>query len=69
MSLIVKEFVNTNQLEPVRILICGPPGSGKSVISDALARKFHIPVVRIADVIAACFAKVIYCIHICTHLN
>lgn len=52
-STVAAEFVNHENLQPVKILISGPPCSGKSALADHLGRKYSLPVVRAADLLAA----------------
>lgn len=46
------EFVKERNLRPVRVMVAGAPGSGKSFYAERLARQLYVPHVRLADVIA-----------------
>jgi adenylate kinase family enzyme len=46
------EYIATRNLQPVRLLIQGPPASGKSMLADELGQRYSIPVYRALDLIA-----------------
>lgn len=45
------EFVRARNLKPVRVLVTGAPGGGKSFYASRLASQYYIPHVRLADVV------------------
>jgi hypothetical protein len=47
------EYIAERRLRPVRVAVVGPPASGKSSLADSLARRYFVPVVRAAEVVAA----------------
>lgn len=51
------EFVNAKKLRPVRSLMLGPPGSGKTMFSKKLAKQLYLPYVSVGDVIREALAK------------
>ena len=48
---VVEEFVRTRRAEPVRVWVTGPPCSGKSRWSRAIAARYHLPVLSISELI------------------
>lgn len=46
-----REFITERGLTPVRIMLHGAPGSGKSFYANQLSSKYYVPVIRIKDVI------------------
>lgn len=51
LELLRNEFVLTHKLIPLKILVIGPPGSGKSVLSDKISIYYNIPKINILDII------------------
>ncbi|CAD5122064.1 DgyrCDS10516 [Dimorphilus gyrociliatus] len=49
---IVREYRESRALQPLRILIHGPPCSGKSTIASQLCKHYKLHHIKIADVIA-----------------
>eukprot|EP00892_Ulva_mutabilis_P009907 jgi/Ulvmu1/7289/UM035_0077.1 len=47
------EFIHHENLQPLKILITGPPCSGKSALADHLGCKYSLPVIRVAELLAA----------------
>ena len=47
------EFIQQENLYPMKILITGPPCSGKSALADHLGYQYLLPVIRVADLLAA----------------
>lgn len=51
------EFVLNRGLKPLRSLVLGPPGAGKSLFSKQLAEKFYLPYITLGDIIQETLAK------------
>eukprot|EP00736_Rhodelphis_marinus_P001331 Rmarinus@m.7421 len=51
MALVVKEYLTTRNITPIRILLNGPPGAGKSSVAKALTKNYRIPLVKVKDAI------------------
>ncbi|CBZ53311.1 putative dpy-30 motif-containing protein [Neospora caninum Liverpool] len=50
---VAAEFCKWRNLRQVKILVAGPPGSGKSLLTGLLAAKLNTPAVRTQDVVDA----------------
>lgn len=49
---IIDEFVQARALRPIRLAICGPPGSAKSTVAKRVADLLYLPLINIRDVMA-----------------
>jgi len=49
---VVEEFRESRTLQPMRVMLYGPPASGKSFYAKELADEYELPLIRAADVIA-----------------
>eukprot|EP00930_Biecheleria_cincta_P040740 TRINITY_DN27902_c0_g2_i1.p1 TRINITY_DN27902_c0_g2~~TRINITY_DN27902_c0_g2_i1.p1 ORF type:complete len:851 (-),score=245.49 TRINITY_DN27902_c0_g2_i1:71-2602(-) len=45
------EFTRWRRLQPVRICVTGPPGSGVSKVSQELAELYHVPAVQLEELV------------------
>lgn len=52
-GMVAKEFIQDRDLHPHRIVIMGPPCSGKSTLANHLGHRYKLPVLRVTDLIAA----------------
>jgi Adenylate kinase len=52
-DLVKADFIAARQLQPVRMVIHGPPASGKSLLADELGKRYSVPVYRAKDIIAS----------------
>ena len=52
--LIIDEFNKFRGLRPNKILINGPPVSGKTYFGNLLAKQYNIPHILVKDVVDAC---------------
>jgi adenylate kinase len=46
-----KEFTSLRNLSPVKILVTGPPASGKTLLSHKLSKFFNLPVYNISTIV------------------
>lgn len=46
-----QEFVEARGLVPVKVLVSGPPASGKTYFAKKLASFYNVPVIKVADVV------------------
>ena len=46
-----KEFTSSNKLTPIKIVITGPPASGKTFLSERLSTFYNIPVYNVKNLI------------------
>lgn len=46
-----KEFNDYYNLQPVKIIILGPPGSGKTELANKLTHNYNIPIINILDIV------------------
>lgn len=53
MGQMIQNFVHVHQLQPVKIVLMGPPASGKSALAQHLAAQYSLPVLTAADILAA----------------
>lgn len=50
-SQVSAEFIQQNNLKPLKIVITGPPCSGKSALADHLGHQYSLPVIRASDLL------------------
>lgn len=48
-EILFKEFRSSRGIEPIKIIIDGPPCSGKSTLADQLTEFYEIPLIKIED--------------------
>lgn len=53
MRQVAEEFIQHNNLQPLKILVTGPPCAGKSTFADHLGHQYSLPVIRASDLLAA----------------
>lgn len=51
-----QEYITARNLHPIRVFVTGGPCSGKSFYSEAIAKEFAIPHVRIQDILLSTLA-------------
>lgn len=54
---VMSEYVDKRGLRPLRVMVHGPPGSGKSFFSGLLAAKYYLPHLKIGDIIEEALSK------------
>ena len=52
MAQVKEEFLDTRGVRPLRILICGPPLSGKSYVASRISYRFSLPLITADSIIA-----------------
>ena len=45
------EFTKARNLNPLKIVICGPPASGKSYLAERLGVLYNLPHYKITDIV------------------
>eukprot|EP00929_Paragymnodinium_shiwhaense_P123166 TRINITY_DN9667_c0_g1_i1.p1 TRINITY_DN9667_c0_g1~~TRINITY_DN9667_c0_g1_i1.p1 ORF type:complete len:750 (+),score=273.97 TRINITY_DN9667_c0_g1_i1:181-2430(+) len=50
---VAEEFCKERKLRPIRVLIAGPPASGKTTLAKSVAEHFNIPHLELADDLGA----------------
>lgn len=53
MRQVAEEFTQHNNLQPLKILVTGPPCSGKSTFADYVGHQYSLPVIRASNLLAA----------------
>ncbi len=48
---VASQFTAARNASPVRVVVLGPPGSGKTAVSTALGQHLYLPVVRVGDAV------------------
>eukprot|EP00002_Diphylleia_rotans_P001374 TRINITY_DN1076_c0_g1_i1.p1 TRINITY_DN1076_c0_g1~~TRINITY_DN1076_c0_g1_i1.p1 ORF type:complete len:685 (-),score=196.94 TRINITY_DN1076_c0_g1_i1:550-2604(-) len=54
---VVQEFRTTRKLTPLKIIVHGPPASGKSLFSQKLSAHYEVPHIKIKDTITMILGK------------
>lgn len=49
---ITEEFLNLRKIQPLRVLVCGPPLSGKSFLASRISYRYSLPLITVDSIVS-----------------